>query len=53
MLEYNGGLIAIQPKFTKLTTTTLSTAVENGEGYLNKEATSHDDSFRLLLEFWH
>ena len=30
--------------------------VENGEGMLDKEATSHDDlfdSFRLSLIFWH
>lgn len=36
--------------------TSLRTAVENGEGSLNKEATSHDDlfdSFRLSLIFWH
>ena len=33
--------------------TTLRTAVENGEGMLDKEATSHDDlfdSFRLSLK---
>ena len=30
--------------------------MENGEGYLDKEATSHDDlfdSFRLSVQFWH
>ena len=33
----------------------IRTAVENGEGMLDKEATSHDDlfdSFRLSLMFW-
>lgn len=32
----------------------LRTAIENGEGMLNKDATSHDDlfdAFRLSLEF--
>jgi Ion channel len=40
---------------TKLLTA-LGTAVENGEDYLDKEATSHDDlfeAFRLSLTFWH
>ena len=39
-----------------LALTALRTAVENGEGYLDKEATSHDDlfdSFRMSLLFWH
>jgi hypothetical protein len=43
------------PKFNKLIVA-LRTAVENGEEYLDKEATSHDDSFdafRLSLMFWH
>jgi hypothetical protein len=34
----------------------LRTAVENGEGMLDKDATSHDDlfdAFRLSLMFWH
>lgn len=34
----------------------IRTAVENREGLLDKEATSHDDlfdSFRLSLMFWH
>ena len=34
----------------------LRTAVENGEGVLDKEATSHDDlfdAFRVSLKFWH
>ena len=32
------------------------TSVENGEGILDKDATSHDDllnAFRLSLMFWH
>ena len=32
------------------------TAIENGEGMLDKEATSHEDlmdAFRLSLQFWH
>lgn len=55
MLEYKNGQVAIHPKFNKLITA-LRTAVENGEGSLNKEATSHDDlfdSFELSLQFWH
>ena len=55
LMEYQNGMIAINPKHTKLVTA-LGTAVENGEGSLNKEATSHDDlfdSFRLSLMFWH
>jgi hypothetical protein len=33
----------------------LRIAVENGEGMLDKEATSHDDlcdTFRMPLQFW-
>ena len=48
-------MVAIHPRFNKLITA-LRTAVENGEGILDKEATSHDDlfdSFRLSLMFWH
>jgi hypothetical protein len=55
MLEYRNGQIAIHPRFNKLITA-LRTAVENGEGIIDKEATSHDglfDSFRLSLMFWH
>ena len=54
LLEYQNGNVAIHPKFNKLITS-LRTAVENGEGVLDKEATSHDDlfdSFRLSLQFW-
>jgi hypothetical protein len=55
LLEYQNGMVAIHPKHNKLITA-LRTAVENGEGGLDKEATSHDDlfdSFRLSLMFWH
>ena len=55
MLEYNNGTVAINPVHSKLITA-LRTAVENGEGYLDKEATSHDDlfdTFRLSVRFWH
>lgn len=48
-------LVAINPKFGKLVTA-LRTAVENGEGMLDKDATSHDDlfdAFRMSLMFWH
>ena len=55
MLEYHNGSVAINPRFNKLIAA-LRTAVENGEGMLDKEATSHDDlfdAFRLSLMFWH
>ena len=55
LLEYQNGMVAIHLRFNKLITA-LRTAVENGEGSLDKEATSHDDlfdSFRLSLMFWH
>lgn len=55
MLEYRNGHVAISPRHTKLITA-LRTAVENGEGMLDKEATIHDDlfdAFRLSLQFWH
>jgi hypothetical protein len=44
MLEYRNGQVAIHPRHNKLITA-LRSAVENGEGSLDKEATSHDDSF--------
>jgi hypothetical protein len=47
VLEYNVGSITINPRFDKLTTS-LRTAVENGEGLLDKEATSYDDIFDAL-----
>jgi hypothetical protein len=55
LMEYQTGYVAIHPSHNKLITS-LKTAVENGEGMLDKEATSHDDlfdSFRLSLQFWH
>jgi hypothetical protein len=55
LMEYGSGVVAIDPKHTKLITA-LRTAVEKGEGTLNKEATSHDDffdGFRMSLQFWH
>ena len=56
LLEYQNGMVVIHPtKHTKLITA-LRTAVEYGEGSLDKEATSHDDlfdAFRMSLQFWH
>ena len=55
MLEYQNGQVAINPRHIKLITS-LRTALENGGGSLDKEATSHDDlfdAFRLSLQFWH
>lgn len=52
-LEYRNGYMFINPRFTKLITS-LRTAVENGEGVLDKEATSHDDlldAFRLSMMY--
>jgi hypothetical protein len=39
LLERDGGYVAINPKFDELITS-LRTAVEKGEGMLDKEATS-------------
>ena len=47
LLEYQNGLVAIHPRFNKLITA-LRTPVENGEGSLDKEATSHDDLFDAI-----
>lgn len=55
MLEYRNGYVAISPRFTKLVAA-IRTAVEKGDGTLDKEATSHDDlfdAFRMSLQFWH
>jgi hypothetical protein len=55
MLEYRNGYVAINPRHNKLITA-LSTAVERGDGTLDKEATSHSDvfdAFRMLLQYWH
>jgi hypothetical protein len=54
VLEDEGGMLAVNPSFTKLVTA-LRTAVENGENSLYKEATSHDDlfdAFRMSLMHW-
>jgi hypothetical protein len=54
LLERNGGYVAINPKFNKLITS-LRTAVEIGDGVLNKEATSYDDmfdAFRLAMQMF-
>jgi hypothetical protein len=51
----SNGMLSIHPKFNKLITA-LRTAVEKGEGSLDKELTSFDDcfdAFRLSLMFWH
>lgn len=48
------GYIEINPKFDRLVTA-LRTAVEKGEGSLDKESTSYDDvfdSFRLALKYY-
>jgi hypothetical protein len=55
LMEIDGGLVSIHPRFNKLLVA-LRTATENGEGKLDKDATSHDDlfdAFRLSLMFWH
>jgi hypothetical protein len=51
LLEYGSGVVAINPQFTKLITS-LRTAVEKGEGTLDKEATSHDDAFDAFRQYW-
>ncbi len=55
MLEYHNGQVDIHPIHDKLITA-FKTTVENGEGMLDKEATSHDDpmdAFKISLQFWH
>ena len=55
LMEYQNGMVAIHPRHNKLVEA-LRTAVENGEGMLDKDATSFDDAFdafRLSLMFWH
>jgi hypothetical protein len=54
-LEYQTGFVAINPERNNKLITALRTAVENGEGSLDKEATSHDDvfdAFRLSMLRW-
>ncbi len=56
LLEYNNGCIAINPVKDGKLFTALLTSVENGEGALDKEATSDADvldSLRMSLQFWH
>ena len=55
LLERDGGYVAINPKFDKLITS-LRTAVEKGEGMLDKDATSYDDvfdAFRLAMKTYY
>jgi hypothetical protein len=55
-MEYQNGYVAINPMRHNKLITALCMAVENGEGMLDKEAASNDDSFvsfRLSLQFWH
>ena len=42
LMEYQNGYLAINPRFNK-PLIALRTAVENGEGMLDKDATSHDE----------
>jgi hypothetical protein len=54
-MEYQNGYFAINPTKHNKLITALRTAVQNGEGTLDKEATSHDnllDAFRLSFMFW-
>jgi hypothetical protein len=56
LMKYQNGYVAIHPTRHNKLITVLRTAVENGEGVLDKEATSHDDlfdAFRMSLLFWH
>jgi hypothetical protein len=49
------GYVAINPKFDKLITS-LRTAVEKGEGMLDKDATSYDDvsdAFMLAMKMYY
>ena len=48
------GAIQIDPRFDKLIIS-LRTAIENGEGILDKQATSFDDvfdAFRLAMKYY-
>jgi hypothetical protein len=44
LMEYRNGQVTIHPRF-KMLIFALRTAVEKGEGQLDKEATSHNDYF--------
>ena len=46
LMEYQNGYVTIHPRYIKLITA-IRTAVENGEGSLDKEATSHYDLFGI------
>jgi hypothetical protein len=51
---FGGWMVNVSPCFEKLITA-LRTAVENGEGRLDKDATSYDDvfgAFRLVLKYY-
>ena len=55
LMERDGDYVAINPKFDKLIMS-LRTAVEEGEGVLDKEATSYDDvfdAFRLEMRMYY
>ena len=55
LLEYQTEMVAIDSKFNKLITS-LRTAVEKGDGSLDKDATPFDDcfdAFKMSLLFWH
>jgi hypothetical protein len=55
LMEYHKGSVAIHPQRHSKLLTSLRTAVEDGNGSLDKEATSFDDAFdafRLSLMFW-
>ena len=54
LLEFEIPIVAINPKFEKLTTA-LRTAISDDLGKLDKEATSYDnvlDAFRLSLQMF-
>jgi hypothetical protein len=56
LLEYGTGAIAIHPTKHNKLITALRTAVEKGDGSLDKEATSHSDvfdAFLMALLYWH
>jgi hypothetical protein len=55
LMERDGDDVAINPKFDKLMMS-LRAAVEEGEGVLDKEATSYDDvfdAFRLEMRMYY
>jgi hypothetical protein len=55
LLEYHNGQVAINPRHSRLIIA-LRTAVEKGDGSLDKDAASCNDlfdAFRLSSMFWH